>query len=100
MYSPILVFFPLEVVTNVVFFFFLFSYSVLVVECAALIALCAVMSDHEVKLTATVGSASENADNGPTTGVAEPQSLGGYVVPASSTPPPTSGPPVPVPYRG
>lgn len=103
----LLVFFPFRRSNQcVVFFFFSISYSVLVVECAALIALCAVMSDHEVKLTATVGSASENADNGPTTGAlsAEPQSLGGYVVvPAqvtSSTPPPPSGPPVPVPYRG
>lgn len=64
------------------------------------------MSDHEVKLTSAVGSASENnADNGPSTGVlsAEPQSLGSYAVPAqvtSSTPPPVPGPPVPVPYRG
>lgn len=70
---------------------------------------CAVMSDHEVKLTAAVvsGSASENADNGlvVVTGVlsAETQSLGVYAVPAqvmSSTPPPVPGPPVPVPYRG
>jgi hypothetical protein len=85
-----------------------FSYSSFLCLCAALIGPCAVMVDHEIKLTATSGSASDNSDNGlNNTGIltAEPQSLGNYsAVPAqvasSTPPPPVPGPPVPVPYRG
>jgi hypothetical protein len=88
--------------------FFFFNFFFLSYLCAALIGPCAVMVDHEVKLTATSGSASDNSDNGlNNVGVltAEPQSLGNYsAVPAQvascTPPPPVPGPPVPVPYRG